>query len=682
MTSQKGSKYQPELFSFTDNPQPVSSHKPSQSRNIRYFTKSKFKSALECPKKLYYYGKKKEYSDRNMDNDFLLALAKGGFQVGELARQYYPSGIMNDSLDYSTSLSKTEELLKKDNVIIFEAALLYKGCFLRADILKKHGKYIDLIEVKSKSWDNEKDSFKSSRDCFLMASWRPYLYDVAYQTWVISSIFPNKIVTPYLMLMDKVKLTTVDGLNQHFKLNKNNSVDVSGINSITDLGSNIMVDLDVTEEVEMILTNTDCNEKFLDNNPEYYKPFDTRVLEYADYYIKDKPFDTPIGHKCKSCQYKSTPEEQNQGLKSGYEECWLKKAGKGFDSQRSHIFDLWKIANTDELIRSRKYYLEDIREDYTNPNSKSGPRQQIQLDYMLDKKEYIDHDLKGIMKKWKFPLHFIDFETAMAAIPFYKKRHAYEEIAFQFSCHTLYSDGTLKHEEYINKIPGRFPNFEFLKALKLVLDKDEGTIFRYANHENSVLRHIRQQLYDMDRTDELDSRYNYSELTAFIDTITRWKINKKDYRVGKRSMVDLQLLVKDHYYHYVMKGSNSIKYVLPAVLTASKYLKEKYSNPLEDESRLNGYTLYTEDINGVPENPYKQLPSVFGKLDTSSVELISDEEDTLADGGAAMTAYCACQFANMSNLERDTIFNALLRYCCLDTLAMVMIYEHWDSILF
>jgi len=49
----------------------------------------------------------------------------------------------------------------------------------------------------------------------------------------------------------------------------------------------------------------------------------------------------------------------------------------------------------------------------------------------------------------------------------------------------------------------------------------------------------------------------------------------------------------------------------------------------------------------------------------------------LADGGAAMTAYMKMQFTNMPKEEKDAIIQGLLRYCELDTLAMVMIFEAW-----
>jgi len=41
--------------------------------------------AVECPTKLYYTGKPKQYKDAMSENDFLRMLAEGGYQVGELA---------------------------------------------------------------------------------------------------------------------------------------------------------------------------------------------------------------------------------------------------------------------------------------------------------------------------------------------------------------------------------------------------------------------------------------------------------------------------------------------------------------------------------------------------------------------------------------------------------------------
>jgi len=43
-----------------------------------------------------------------------------------------------------------------------------------------------------------------------------------------------------------------------------------------------------------------------------------------------------------------------------------------------------------------------------------------------------------------------------------------------------------------------------------------------------------------------------------------------------------------------------------------------------------------------------------------------------------MIAYAKMQFSEMTEEERNAIVRGLLKYCELDTLAMVMIYEHWN----
>ena len=45
-----------------------------------------------------------------------------------------------------------------------------------------------------------------------------------------------------------------------------------------------------------------------------------------------------------------------------------------------------------------------------------------------------------------------------------------------------------------------------------------------------------------------------------------------------------------------------------------------------------------------------------------------------------MTAYCRMQFSEMSDYEREKLKTTLLKYCELDTLAMVMIYGAWREI--
>jgi hypothetical protein len=137
----------------------------------RYLTKSRFKLAKECPTKLYYTGKP-QYADQKIENAFLLALAEGGFQVGELAKQYFPEGHEIKEKDYDEALQQTNDLLTKDCVVIFEAAFRFNDLFIRADILIKNENHIDLIEVKAKSFDASKDGF-FNKNGSITIGWRP-----------------------------------------------------------------------------------------------------------------------------------------------------------------------------------------------------------------------------------------------------------------------------------------------------------------------------------------------------------------------------------------------------------------------------------------------------------------------------------------------------------------------------
>ncbi len=122
-------------------------------KSHRYLTKSRFKLAVECPTKLYYAGKGQEYRDNMADNDFLAMLAEGGYQVGALAKCRYPDGIEIMERNHAAAEQLTQELLKRETVVLFEPAIRVGDFFIRIDILVKSGKRFELIEVKAKSFN-------------------------------------------------------------------------------------------------------------------------------------------------------------------------------------------------------------------------------------------------------------------------------------------------------------------------------------------------------------------------------------------------------------------------------------------------------------------------------------------------------------------------------------------------
>jgi hypothetical protein len=276
----------------------------------------------------------------------------------------------------------------------------------------------------------------------------------------------------------------------------------------------------------------------------------------------------------------------------------------------------------------------------------------------------------------------IDFETSAVALPFFKGMKPYETLAFQFSHHTIDEDWNIKHEnQYICFEKNTFPNFEFVRKLKAAVGDGNGTIFRYHNHENTTLNKIREQLL-------LSHEDDKNELVEFIDLIThkKDKKTKKMIREGGRDMVDLFKLVTAYYYSPHAKGSNSIKAILPAIISESSFLQHKYGQDGLYGDGLEIHSLNFQKhcwITAGLTNPYKTLPKVFPEYDNEMLEAVEPIETLkeLSDGGAALTAYNYLQYSNVSDEQRKHLRIALFKYCELDTMAMVMIVEGWRNMI-
>lgn len=662
----------------------------------KLLTKSRFKVALDCPTKLYYLDKE-EYANKAIDDTFLEALAEGGFQVGALAKCYYPGGVEITERDYEIPIEKTNELLKRENVVIFEAAFRYKDFFVRTDILEKKGNKIRLMEVKAKSYDpyDTKKGFLSKK--FIRKSWADYLYDVAYQKYVVENSFKERKVksipeiSAYLTLADKSKYASIDGLNQKFLIlrddNKRPYLKITGDVSLGALGDKLLTEQNVDDCLDLIYNSNEGREYL-------GAKFEDFINMIANNFKQDKKIQSPIGKKCKGCEF--VTDKDNKNKKSGFEECWKEQAKfKKKDFEKQPVYNVWNYRGSEKMIESKKYFMEDLeKSDFGVSGNVEGAkienkeRQWLQVEKYKNKDNMpfiLNDGLKKEMEGWKYPLHFIDFETTAVALPFNKGIRPYEGISFQFSHHTIKEDGTIEHKgQYINDNKGVFPSYEFVRALKNELDKDEGTIFRYAVHENTYLNIVYRQLKKSDEADK-------EELTKWIQSITKPSGSTEDEWESPRNMVDMCEVVKNYHYDPYTNGSNSIKKVLPAVLNASDYLQKKYIKPIygaENGIKSLNYRDWVwiqYDENNNVKDPYSLLPPVFDK---ETDEKLNDEEtlkkifndETIRGGGEAMMAYAKMQFSAMTNEERDKLKISLLKYCELDTFAMVLIWEYWKEI--
>ena len=621
---------------------------------MKYLTKTLFKKGLECPLKLTV-----NYKSSEEKNEFLSALADGGFQAEELSRLHYRPGYLIDDRDYANSLKNTNDLLKKPDSIIYEAAFLHENLFVRTDILVKTGNVIKVIEVKAKSFDSTMNNVFINNSGRIRPEWRLYLFDLAFQKYVVQKSYPEYSIQSYLMLADKSKRASIDGLNQLFQITKNpnirTGIDVK-VESIEDIGDPIMEPRNLSGLINDIISK--------DIHKIHGLSFKSLVENFTELYTNQKEINWKDynGHVCR--------------------ECWMEQFNIGDeDKLRPNIYELWQFRNQKTLFKSNIFFLDQLQKsDFDEPletHLSIKNRQLLQIEKRVNESLnkpvdfYLDVDnLRDEMLEWKFPLHFIDFETCTSALPFTKGRHPYEQIAFQYSHHIIYSDGKIEHKsEYINAEPGKFPNYDFVRSLKKDLEFDNGSVFKYATHENSILNAIYDQLIDSDETDK-------NELMDFIQSVTNKKENNKLIWRGERDMIDMCDLVKKYFYDSYMKGSNSIKVVLPAVIKICEFVNKKYSKKIGE---INTTSLnFSNDHVWIQDgnlDPYSSLPIP----DFSKITKPVGDINKLNNGGDALTAYAKIQYLEMSSQERKIIKESLLKYCELDTLAMVMIYEFFAS---
>lgn len=589
-------------------------------------SKSDFKLARNCPTKLYY--KKNHYPSLNEGNEYMEYLAEGGYAVGKLAQLLHPSGIrIENEKGLNYALAQTQKELQQKEVVLFEAAFQSGNKVAALDILVKKDNHFEIIEVKSKGFDSDHPKFDSS--------WTEYLEDIAFQKHLLQEVYPDAEIDCYLFVPDKSMRTNIDGLNTLFELQKH--TDEHGFhffevlfngNQEQLLKDDFMVKVDVNGPVNKLLPTIRNAAKKL--------AFAIAVNEK----IQER-----LNIQCFSCEYNV------EGEQNGYSECW-----KEMPKAKFPISDVYRLGNLKEenasvanaLIDQKKLEVDDLPEKAFE--GIWGERRRIQIENTRTKTEWIAPELKAELKTWKYPLHFIDFETCITALPFHKNMRPYEMSAFQWSCHTIPEPGAEPiHSEWLNTEP-QFPSFKFAESLMEKVGYN-GTLLMWSSHENTTLRNIYYQMED----------YGYSN-----PTLKRWleyvvKFDKK----GTGAFIDMNDLALKYYFHPIMKGRTSIKVTLPAVLAANESLRTlQWLSHFEKEVNL---LHYGED--GLIDNPYKHLPPI---------ELLENAEK-VNEGTGAMRAYEDMLFglAKSDPELKKAYEKALLRYCKLDTLAMVVIWERW-----
>lgn len=155
--------------------------------------------------------------------------------------------------------------------------------------------------------------------------------------------------------------------------------------------------------------------------------------------------------------------------------------------------------------------------------------------------EWTSAKLGTMLKAVQYPVHHLDFETVMLAVPRFSETRPYQALPVQWSNHIEQATGELSHEEFLHKDVGD-PRKVLAESLLESLG-EKGSICVYSPYERSILEQLAVAIPSLK--------------PALQRIIAR--------------LWDLFPIIRDHYYHPAFGGSYSIKAVLPAMVPALAY---------------------------------------------------------------------------------------------------------------
>ncbi len=213
-----------------------------------------------------------------------------------------------------------------------------------------------------------------------------------------------------------------------------------------------------------------------------------------------------------------------------------------------HIPD-YSVFNISRLNKDKKFDLYtqgvitldqiDLGQTDLNPN------QVLQIQSEVNGTTHINiEEIRNFTNGLNYPLYYLDFETIGPAVPKYNGSRPYQQLVFQYSLHVQeISNSEIIHREYLAD-PSQDPRIGFIKQLI----KDCGT------NGDIIVYNIgfeRGKLKDL-----IDVFLEYSnELRGIVNRL-------------KDLMIPFQ---QKWYYTPEMRGSYSIKYVLPALVPELSY---------------------------------------------------------------------------------------------------------------
>ena len=155
--------------------------------------------------------------------------------------------------------------------------------------------------------------------------------------------------------------------------------------------------------------------------------------------------------------------------------------------------------------------------------------------------EWISTGLGSVLQSVEYPVHHLDFETVMLAVPKVARMKTYQSITVQWSNHIELASGEIIHHEFLHK-EATEPRKRWAERLIESLG-EQGTIVVYSSYEEAMMRQVAEAFPEL--------RPALSRIIARL-----W---------------DLYPVIKEHYYHPAFQGSYSIKSVLPVMVPELSY---------------------------------------------------------------------------------------------------------------
>jgi len=213
-----------------------------------------------------------------------------------------------------------------------------------------------------------------------------------------------------------------------------------------------------------------------------------------------------------------------------------------------HIPD-YSIFNISQLGADKKWDLYQkgiLTFDDIPPNFKLNDRQWQQVISEIKGDLHINKTaVQKFVSSLRYPLYFVDFESFQPSVPLFDHSRPYQQIVFQYSLHILEEDGgTLDHKSFLAKNDGSDPRIPFIRQLISDIGENGDIIVFNRSFEASRLNEIAATFPDF--------KFQVSIITSRIKDL-------------------MEIFQKREYYAPEMKGSYSIKQVLPALVPGFSY---------------------------------------------------------------------------------------------------------------